>query len=234
MWTLWEASGTIDIRADGRRDRARQAIVVGQKDDGIEGHGVHDPFAVGLSDAALVAEVTRLAGQERHATAALIASLAEFDARRLYLPAGCSSLFTYCTQVLHLSEHAAYRRIEAARAARRFPVILERLADGSITLTTVCLLGPLLTAENCDRVLEAAQHKSKRDVERLVARLRPQPAVPSSVRKLPQSKASQVRGVPQDSEAAPVNAQPVSPPFAMVSEPDWFEGFDPGSMCSFA
>jgi hypothetical protein len=35
----------------------------------------------------------------------LLALLMELDARRLYLGEGCSSLFTYCTQVLHLSEH---------------------------------------------------------------------------------------------------------------------------------
>ena len=37
------------------------------------------------------------------------------DARRLYLAEGCSSLFTYCTEILHLSEHAAYGRIEAGQ-----------------------------------------------------------------------------------------------------------------------
>ena len=40
----------------------------------------------------------------------------------------------------HLSEHAAYGRIEAARAARKFPVVLDLLSDGSLTLTTVTLL----------------------------------------------------------------------------------------------
>src|SRR6478672_5736959 len=86
-----------------------------------------------LSDRELLAEMKRLAERERLSTAALIASLAEVDARRLYLGEGCSSLFTYCTQVLHLSEHAAYGRIEAARTARRFPIVLQLLADGAIT-----------------------------------------------------------------------------------------------------
>jgi hypothetical protein len=93
---------------------------------------------------------------------ALIASLAEFDARRLYLGQGCSSLFTYCTQVLHLSEHAAYGRIEAARAARRFPVLLELLAGGALTVTAIGLLAPHLTVENHEHVLAAARHKTKR------------------------------------------------------------------------
>ena len=61
-----------------------------------------------LTDEELLIEVRTLAGLERNATARLIAALSEVDARRLYLAEGCSSLFTYCTQALHLSEHAAY------------------------------------------------------------------------------------------------------------------------------
>jgi hypothetical protein len=143
-----------------------------------------------MPDAELIACVTDLARVERQATAQLVAALAELDARRLYLGQGCSSLFTYCTQVLHLSEHAAYGRIEAARAARRFPAILDRLADGSLTLSAVCLLAPHLTHENSPAVLDAARHRTKREVEVLVAGLRPQPPVPSTIRKLPAPRPS--------------------------------------------
>ena len=58
-----------------------------------------------LSDGELLLEVNRLAASERQATATLVASLAEFDMRRLYLGQGCTSLFTYCTRVLRFSEH---------------------------------------------------------------------------------------------------------------------------------
>ena len=115
-----------------------------------------------LPDPDLLLEVRRLAVQERKAKAQLIAVLGELDARRLYLAEGCSSLFTYCTQVLHLSEHAAYGRIEAARAARKWPVVLELLADGSLHLTAVALLSRHLTTENHQSLLAAARHKSKR------------------------------------------------------------------------
>jgi hypothetical protein len=139
-----------------------------------------------LSDGALLAAVHRLAIDEHRATAGLIASLVELDQRRLYLAEGYSSLFTYCTQVLHLSEHAAYGRIEAARVARRFPVLLERLEAGDLTLTTIGLLAPHLTSENYQHLIETACGRSKRGVEQLVAMLRPQPDTPSVVRKLPQ------------------------------------------------
>jgi hypothetical protein len=138
-----------------------------------------------LSDAELLATVRRLALTERHATAPLVRSLMELDVRRLYLGEGYSSLFTYCTQALHLAEGAAYNRIEAARAARRFPAVLTALEEGSVTLTTVRLLAPHLTADNHHYVLASAVHKGKRDIERLVASLRPMPAVDSTIRKLP-------------------------------------------------
>jgi hypothetical protein len=138
-----------------------------------------------LSDVALVARVGRFAARERHATARLIESLAELDARQLYLGAGFPSLFAYCTQVLHFSEHAAYSRIEAARCARKFPDVVARLADGSLTLTVISLLAPVLDAANASRLMAAASNKSKRDVEQLVAAERPQPAVAATVRKLP-------------------------------------------------
>jgi hypothetical protein len=142
---------------------------------------------VTLSDRELLREVHRLVTCERAATVHLIAALGELDERRLYLAEGCSSLFTYCTQVLHLSEHAAYGRIEAARAARRWPVILDLLADGSLHLTAVALLQPHLTTENHRDLLATARHKSKRQIEELVAAVRPRPTVPSTVRKLPSS-----------------------------------------------
>lgn len=138
-----------------------------------------------LSDPELIAEVTRLAASERKAIAELVSALAELDARRLYLGEGCTSMFTYCTQVLHLAEHAAFNRIEAARAARRFPVIFELLADGRIHLSAVRLLAPHLTEANHQSLLREASHKSKRQVEQIVARVLPRPDVAASVRKLP-------------------------------------------------
>ena len=176
-------------------------------------HGVmlhrimHNPFLSHLSDDQLTAEVIRLARSERETTAALVAHLVEFDSRRLYLGAGCRSLFVYCTEVLHLSEHGTYNRIEAGPRCRQFPVILEMLRrDGSLNLATVRLLAPHLTARPPRAAAAAAQGRSKREVQALVARHFPQPAVPALVRKLP------VRTVPAPVLAAPCveTLEPVS------------------------
>jgi HNH endonuclease len=158
-----------------------------------------------LSDSDLVAEVNRLARCERETTASLVSHLAEFDCRRLYLGAGFSSLFMYCTEVLRLSEHEAYNRIEAARATRRFPALLDLLRQGRVNLTTVRLLAPHLTDGNHQELVAAAAGKSKREVEDLLARHSPRPAIPSSVRRLPSARA-----VPASSEARP-HPEPPSP-----------------------
>lgn len=55
----------------------------------------------------------------------------------------------------------------------------------AVTLTAVGLLAPHLTPKNHIDLLSKARHRSKREVEQLVAAVRPLPAVPSSVRKLP-------------------------------------------------
>lgn len=99
--------------------------------------------------------------------------------RRLYLGDGYPSLFAWCTRALRYSEHEAYLRIEVARAARRFPDILDRLADGSVHLTAVSLLAPHLTAGNHEQLIDAARHRTKREVEELVATLRPAAEAPN-------------------------------------------------------
>jgi 5-methylcytosine-specific restriction endonuclease McrA len=155
-----------------------------------------------LSDTELLTRIRRAVAHERHATAELIALLTELDARRLYLADGCSSMFTYCTQVLGLTEHAAYGRIEAARAARKFPAILTRLREGTLSLTAVGLLAPHLTDENHVRVLDTARHKTKREVEQLVAALNPKPDVAPALRKLPAPKRAPVAATTRVSAAA--------------------------------
>ena len=139
-----------------------------------------------LSDHDLLARIAALAGKERETSAELVAHLAVLDARpSLYAAQGHGSLFTYCTRVLRLSEDAACNRIDAARACRRFPAILDRLASGELSLTTVRMLRPYVTPENHEAVLARASGKTRPEVLALIAELAPRPDVPSSVRKLP-------------------------------------------------
>ena len=142
--------------------------------------------AAALSDDDLLARIDGLASTERHTSAELVAHLAVLRARpALYAAKGYGSLFSYCTQALHLSEDAACNRIDAAKACERFPLILDLLASGSMTLTSVRVLGPHLTPENHQAVLKKAKGRTRPQIDALVAELAPRPDVPSSIRKLP-------------------------------------------------
>ena len=137
--------------------------------------------------------------------------------------AGYPSLFVYCRDVLALSEHEAYHRMEVARTARRFPLVLDLLASGAVNLTTVRLLGPHLTADNHSRVLESARGKRKAEVEEIVARLAPRPDVPASVRKLPVRTVSAAPAVDSCSPGAASSSPAVdshSPGAASAARPD--------------
>ena len=60
-------------------------------------------------------------------TADLVAHIAEFDARKLYVPKGYASMFAYCVERLHLSEDEAFKRIRAGRTARQYPAFFPAL-----------------------------------------------------------------------------------------------------------
>jgi len=164
-----------------------------------------------LTDDELQARAKSLAARARDATAQLVAHLVEIEARGLHLAAGYSSLFAYCRHVLSLSENETYNRIAAARVACRFPVILERLAQGAINLTTVSLLAPHLTPANHLEALKSARGLRKSEVEELVARLAPKPDVPASLRKLP---ATPIATFPAPTPLPTPAATPEAPPAA--------------------
>jgi 5-methylcytosine-specific restriction endonuclease McrA len=123
-----------------------------------------------VPDPALLHELRSLLARERVTTAELLAHLAEVDARKLYAAAGYPSMFAYCVEELRLSEDVAYKRIQAARTARRFPVIFSAVADGRLNLSGVVLLAPHLGEANADEMLAAAAGRTRAGIEEWLTR----------------------------------------------------------------
>ncbi len=132
---------------------------------------------------AIIRRLSKLLSESRRVEAELLAHIGEVDARKLFAREACSSMFVYCTEVLHLSEAEAYLRIAVARAARRHPLLLEMLGDGRLHLSGIAKLAPHLTDFNRDQLLAGAAHQSKRQIEELLAELEPKPdGAPGSYR----------------------------------------------------
>ncbi len=137
-----------------------------------------------VSDDQLLRRLSELVRDSRRVEAVLIAHIAEVDGRRIYIREA-PSMFVYCTQVLHLSEHEAYVRITVARASRRHPELVAMLADGRLHLSGIAKLAPHLTDGNREGLLTRATHKTKSQIEELIADIAPKPDVAPAVRRLP-------------------------------------------------
>ena len=145
-----------------------------------------------LSDTVLLRTLVALVVQDRHTTASLLAHIAEVDSRKLYAPAGYSSMHVYCVEGLGLSEDAAYKRIQAARASRQFPAILDAIAKGRLHLSGACLLAPCLTQENAEELLAESAGRRKSEIENMLARRFQRPCVGSMIQRLASSGVAQL------------------------------------------
>lgn len=164
-----------------------------------------------LTDDELLQRLDALLNQSRRVEADLVAHIAEVDARRLFASRAASSMFQYAIEILHLSEAEAYLRIAVARASRMHPVLLEMLGDGRLHLSGIALLAKHLTESNRDGVLARAAHKTKREIEELIAELAPRPDVPPMIRKQPVRRALVVPAAPA-SVLCPDKATPAAAP----------------------
>ena len=150
-----------------------------------------------MSDREVVERLRELLREERRLTAAVLVHLGEVEARRLYLPAACSSMHVYCVRVLGMSEDQAFKRIRAARAMRTFPVVGAAVEEGRLHLTGVVRLVPHLTDENVEALVAEASGKSKAEIEILLARRAPRPDLPERLERV----AEQIELVPEPPHA---------------------------------
>jgi len=156
-----------------------------------------------LNNETVLRQLTHSIGHDRQQEAKILALIGEVDSRKLYADAAYSSMFAYCLAELRLSEAEAFRRITAARAARRFPILLQKIVAGELHLCAIKLLAPRLTDSNCAQLVALATHASKKTVERRLAALFPQQLVEDSVRKLPARRESMAGSLTSRLDAKP-------------------------------
>jgi 5-methylcytosine-specific restriction endonuclease McrA len=146
----------------------------------LEGRTAMPTFALeSIADLPLLDGLDRAVGREQLTTAEVVAHIAEVDRREAYRIRGYDSMHEYVVAWCHLSDDGAYRRIQAARAAREWPCLFDELAQGRLNLSAVCLLAPHLTQENHRELVRAARHQSNAQIKQwLAGRLWTAPSTP--------------------------------------------------------
>src|SRR6187549_2911260 len=179
----------------------------------------------GLNDHALLSQFGDLLRQDHEGNANLLRHIDAIDRRQLWAKLAYPSLFALLVTRYHMSESTAGKRIGAARTARRFPVLFAMVARGELHLSGILRLKAHLTRENHEQVLSDAKHKTIRQLEELVARLAPQPDVPSTLRALP-TRTTALAPASTAAASAPASPAPTSastaapaPPGPLASRP---------------
>jgi 5-methylcytosine-specific restriction endonuclease McrA len=126
-----------------------------------------------ISDRRLIARLETLAARERATTLSVLLHLNEVERRGLHLAMGYASMFDFATRRLGYSAPAAGRRVQVARCIRRHPEIVALLRRNEVNLSSICMIGRVITAENCATLLDSIRGKSQREVEALAAAYRP-------------------------------------------------------------
>ena len=138
-----------------------------------------------LADDTLLRDGSAHIARNRWGLADALAHIAEIDARELYLPLGYASMSAFCRGAWRLSDDVAGKYIHAARAARRSPALFVAVAEGRLELCGVLLLAPRLSPENAEELISAATHKTRVEIEQLLADRFPRPNVETRVTPLP-------------------------------------------------
>ena len=86
-----------------------------------------------LDNDRLLAGLKALVGKDRKNLVELLVHLGEMDKRKLHLRAAQPSLFAYCRDELKMSEPTASKRINAARLAVRYPILLDLIGTGNVS-----------------------------------------------------------------------------------------------------
>jgi HNH endonuclease len=176
-----------------------------------------DPFVVShLSHRALLLDTRALVAQDRKTTAMLLARLIEIEDRKLHVREGHASMHAFCVRELRFSDGVAYKYINAARAARKFPAILVAVYEGRLHLRGVLMLAPYLPFGNATELLAAATHKTCEEIELLLAERFPRPDVPERLEAIPPPPAPAPMGAQWESAPAHEHA----PGHAFVTIPE--------------
>jgi len=118
------------------------------------------------------------------AEAELLEIIQQVDKRKVFRALGFSSLFTYVTQSLGLSENLAYNFITVARKSNEIPQMKEAIESGTLNVSKARRVVSVINSDNQASWIEKASNLTQREVEKKVAEVQPQSRVKERIKVL--------------------------------------------------
>jgi len=136
----------------------------------------------GLSRKQIDETAIRLVTDLKHQETELIETLQKVEKLRLFEDFGLTSLFSYCTERLHLSADRACTYIQVARVSSHIPAVKIAIKNDTLSVSSAKKLAKVITPENQDSWLELAKHSSVRELEQAIAKEKPETLIKEQVK----------------------------------------------------
>jgi 5-methylcytosine-specific restriction endonuclease McrA len=120
--------------------------------------------------------------QYKNQEAQLIDRLQEVDAQKVYEHLGVTSLFSYCVEILKLSEDRAYALIRVARKSLEVPELKAAVSQGELSVAAAKRIAAVITPENKAEWIEKAKELKQRELDKAIADIAPATKVTERVR----------------------------------------------------
>ena len=130
-----------------------------------------------MKHTALHQKAKLIANRYKQCEQELVAIISQVDSNKSFYKLGYSSLFSYMTQALGLTESVACNISAVVRKAYQVPKLQEKVLSGEISLSKARKLTPVITKENQDQWLKVAETKTQKQIEREVALAHPKAAI---------------------------------------------------------
>ncbi|MDB4941596.1 MAG: hypothetical protein JWP97_1130 [Labilithrix sp.] len=158
------------------------------------------------ADDQLLAALQALRSAKRRIDARMLRLLVEVEDRRLELRSAYTSIYDFCRRFLLMSESGAFRRSVAVKMVRRRPELLDHLAEGHLTLSSMVMLDGLLTDDNAASLVASVSGKTTSEVKALLVEDAPRPDVPTRLERVVE-QAPLLGPAPTPSPAPPSRAR---------------------------
>jgi hypothetical protein len=147
---------------------------------------------------ALGIEAKQIVAQVQTDEARLIEILQELDHERGYFYFGVNSIFNFCISVLNLSPARTQNYLSVSRKSSEVPELKSAIASGEISLCMARKLAPVINKSNKSEWLTFAMESTTREVEKAVAKAKPELAVKESVKYVAEDRLALTVGLSEE------------------------------------
>lgn len=139
----------------------------------------------------------------------LLEIIMEVDKSRLFEKFCLTSTFSYCTQLLKLSEDVTYTLIKISRVSEKVPEVKAAIDEGVLSISNAKRIAAIVTEENKTEWIEKAKELSQKKLDQELAKAFPKEAVKEKISYVSEDRLKLVAGLSEKAKSWLLEAQDI-------------------------